>query len=161
MTKFEGSDIYYRHPSHLTKWELLAWTIAWEGCISVSKYKDKRDGRVYLNPFICITNTRRRLLEFLFDLIEVGKIFDGVKAKGNRKQSYELRIWKHDDLRFVLNRIVDLLPAKEGQARLMLEFLSLRSRNVRYSSKAFKIADAIREMNRKGIDEVLEGRDLG
>jgi hypothetical protein len=100
--------------------KLIAWSICWEGCISLTKrkYKNKTQ-RLQLKPYIGITNTNFKLLQTFQNIFRLGTITE-------KKTSYQLKIRTFEECLYLLSNIYDFLPAKQEQALYTILFIKSR-----------------------------------
>lgn len=105
----------------------LAWLMAGEGTFGMQRRNDNGGGMY--GPFLYITNTDRTMLEQVQEVYG-GKICSlGLTAKGT--PIYHLRTRDHKVIRAWLIDIIDLLPTKMEQVRILLDFVERRLANPR------------------------------
>lgn len=136
---------------------LAAWSISWEGYISLIKSKDPRKkGGFRMIPRIAIGNTNYNLLEKFQQLVPIGKLSNS----GYRPNPKARDIWywrlssSFNKTIWFLKRILPYLPSKQRQAELLLEYCISRCNvfgNKPYSERELQIREEILTLNRKGI----------
>ena len=158
----EGRDVWYRIIDKIGKWELLAWSIAWEGSISLGKSHRKKGG-FYLCPMIMVVNSNLELLRRLADIIEFGNIYQQRRRKLTiskffRRPMHQWHVHKLGHLAIILKEIIPLLPSKEKQSKLLLEYVQLRmkhkghGRNAPYGKRELEIYEEMKILNRRGVE---------
>jgi len=100
----------------------IAGLVDGEGCISICRRKKKQrnNSNWYYEPQVAVTNTDRRLLDFLIDLYG-GWIAIVKGKKDNHKTGYHWKI-TGDNMRTLLKDILPYLKSKEKQAKILLQF---------------------------------------
>jgi hypothetical protein len=97
----------------------IAGLVDGEGCLTISKKSGDR-----FNAHVSITNTNRKMLEWVFDKVKLGIIYSQpgtVKSKVTFR--YELRV---KEIEAFLKMILPYLICKREQADLLLEYLGCR-----------------------------------
>ena len=105
-------------------WELVAWSIAWEGYVGVGEGNKYRR----LKPVIIIGNTERELLEKMQKFAKgYGRIY-GPQLKLKHKPMFIWQIYRLTEIKEVLENIVQLIPStrKKEVVKLLLEFCNSR-----------------------------------
>ena len=74
----------------------------------------------------------------LHKIIPSGKIYQCKRRRKNYKTAYQFVIWKHDEIRELLEQISNRLIIKKERAKLLLEFLESRSEFERPRDKSGK-----------------------
>lgn len=137
--------------------KIAAWTLAWEGYISIANTKHGQ-----LAPIVGIGNTNRELLNRFSDPVQYGHVLTTPEDRSHirSKDMWQWTIRRMDEIKAFLEQIIDHLPAKRRQAELMLEFIAHRLSLYRqsnagkvYSERDFAIYRSMRELNKKGLPE--------
>lgn len=137
---------------------IAAYSIVWEGCLSLSLAHHRRDNRVFpeLIPSISIVGTSKELLDSFCSLIGYGKV-RREKRKNPSTNQKEVHCWVvtggMPKIKAFCEEIIPFLPAKRRQAELLIEYCS-RKRFSRYDEKDYRIYAEMRELNRRGLSDV-------
>lgn len=102
----------------------IAGIIDGEGSITISRKIDKtmRAGVAY-RPYVPVTNTDRRLLDWLFETTGLGNVRPNAIPKNpNHKPSWRWELWSQQAHQLLLN-ILPYLILKKEQAILLIEFM--------------------------------------
>ena len=132
----------------LDEWDLAAWSIAWEGSIWISTWKDERGYKI-LKPCVSIGNQDKSLLEKFQVLVgEIGHITNIPGKNG----CWDWRVTKQTEILFFCEKIKDIMPfeRKKRIVKLMIEFCKLRQIERKYSERAWQIFCEIRILNKSG-----------
>ena len=146
----------------MNKWEILAWSIAWEGCISLAQ---KRKSYTLC---VVIGNTEIELLEKMKSIIGIGAIFPTNAKHSKGKPSFNWVIAKIKECYFVLNNIKPFMVSKRKKKiiDLALEYclLSTTKRKPHHSKRIFKtwkeqvrnkrileIYNEMKKLNKRGV----------
>ena len=110
-------------------WELVAWSIAWEGYVTLVKFRNKQIN--VIRPIIEISNTEKHLLEKMQSFAKgYGRITGPYlnKLHTNNKPVYYWRICRLSEVKDVAENIVYIMPSKRKQeiAKLVLAFCNSR-----------------------------------
>lgn len=134
--------------------ELIAWSMAWEGSIGISRGKNKYG--VYYRPMLQLSNSNKELLEEFHRLSDMGYINIGSKKNDRHKTMWQWHISNQSDSVYFINAILPFLPSKVEQAELLRDFcLSRMNRPTHkspYTEEELSIIEKIHELNRKGSD---------
>ena len=107
--------------------QILAWTIAWEGSIMLTRIQAKKQITPRYCVVVAVSNTKKHLLDKLQEIAQCGHVQKGRKR---RKETYSQDwIWvvtKREDLKEFLSLILPYLPAKKEQAEIALQFVTRR-----------------------------------
>lgn len=133
----------------------VAWAIAGEGTISIHMQKDGRyatkNGKKYLQlaPYVSIVNLKLPFIQRMQEILG-GTMYEEVSPLG--KPVYRLLIMGIKDVKILLEQIIDYLPIKQENARLIIEFCSTRLvKQIPYSKREKEIALLIRKLNKRGL----------
>ncbi len=108
----------------------LAGLIDGEGSITLSR--KHRDENCQLS--VSISNTDRRLLEWVLAVVKVGKITNKATRSTHHTPSYTYQVWNAQALRLLEQICPYLRTYKKRRANLVLEkYKALTPRNGRYS----------------------------
>lgn len=135
-----------------------------EGSIGLSHIKSKN--MICYKPFVKITSTNRKVLEYIQDRLIMGAISISSHSKNNNRIGYEIQFRKHEMVD-LLPKIVDSLIIKKRQAEIIMQFMELsnfmpnRGRPFKDSKRQDKAINdylqkellykEIKELNRIGI----------
>jgi len=104
----------------------LAGILDGEGCIRITEIYDKKRDYYGYGCRIHITNTNLKVLEFIKNYTELGKIHLEKQSKFEQyKAVYVWYISHRKDIKEFLNIIIEHLIIKKEKANLMLEFVNL------------------------------------
>ena len=150
--------------SDMTKYDLIAWAIACEGCITLTR--QSRDRKSYaLHPKITFHNTNEGLGLLFQELVGDGKIHSQRDYSPKHKDRWIWQLSGYKEIKMFLEDIIDYLPIKEEQARIVLEFCSRRL-NIKKKGINFKLGQTtwsekdeedrlrINKLNKRGKQEV-------
>ncbi len=102
--------------------KIIAWSICWEGNISIRLHQkphtDAKQGFSY-SVQMAVSNTNFKLLKKFFEIARIGLL----RREGN---IYRWKLENLESCQWVLNNILDYLPAKKEQASLALIFANSR-----------------------------------
>lgn len=96
---------------------LVAWSIAWEGHLSL--FRQKKGGYA---PLAAITNTNRSLLEQFQTLVGAGHVTKFYTYEKGHRPIGQWKISGAKGVRWLLDQIAGYLPVKKEQALLLLDF---------------------------------------
>jgi len=134
---------------------IIAWALATDGHISITKNKSKKN--IMLQPRVAFYNTDFSLVDIFIGIIQLGTTT--IRKLGRKK---DLKVWEsftQAEVEYILLNIVNFLPSKVKQAKLVLEFLESRkkqgietksSRDVPYTTRELEIYEEIRKLNKRG-----------
>lgn len=136
-------------------WRLIAWCISLEGSIGLMK-----DGSV-MHPTIKLYNTDASIVTAFHELVGVGHIYKN-KTNGSNPQNKPLYFWRacvFSEIEMILNGIVEYLPSKKEQAKLLIEFIGIRNtkkdqwhkRGSSYSDREKEIYIKMKNLNSRGL----------
>lgn len=107
--------------------KLIAWSMEWEGCFTISKAKRSRGNAFQYVPVVMLDNTRPILVEAFCQLVGYGKTYVHRRYKEiNRKDLFK---WQLVNLKDVLRFCEEVLPyliTKRRQAEILLGFCRRR-----------------------------------
>jgi len=151
---------------------VAAYSICWEGCISVSFTKKEHKGKIYpyFVPNIQISGTNEDLLRSFLSLVNMGKVYK-VNRKGiKQKPVYIWRLSGAKNMQIFCEEVIPYLPTKRRQAELMIEFCKRRvggqtvhnkdGYHSRYTFREVEIWEEMKQLNKRGVTrlgEVNEG----
>ncbi len=139
-----------------TQKQIIAWSIAWEGTISLFYQKYKKDNELIgcYYPIISIGNTNLELLKRFHDLTGYGRIGGGFKRGGNCKPINQWRIKSIYECKALLEQIISYLPSKREQGEILLKFLARRIEiwGLPYDSEDAELVKKIRILNKRGLN---------
>lgn len=135
--------------------EIIAWIVASEGAIGISKHKKKGAKLGFnLDSYIQIGNTNFEFIEKACKLIGTNYVtYYKPKPFTNHKIIYNIRVHKHEDVLFLLKKIMKFLPIKQEQAKLVEQFCLARIKKP-YSyltEKDIEIYEKLRKLNKRGL----------
>jgi len=144
--------------------KLIAWSIEWEGCISLSKAKRSRGHAFQYVPVIMLCNTRKKLVDAFQQLVGYGKVYNHRMYVGsNRKDLFKWQIVNLAQTKQLCEEILPHLITKKRNAELLLEFCNIRMNpDIRkgvvmskgqntWSVRIDKIYQELRILNKRGI----------
>lgn len=100
--------------------KIIAWSICWDGCISLVKSKHKGNSQGFrIRPIVDVSNTRIKLLQTLQKIFQIGVIREN-------KTCYHLEIHSFEECLYILSEIFKFLPAKQKQAFYTIQFIKSR-----------------------------------
>ena len=102
--------------------EVMAWTMAWEGCFSIHKIST-RPGFVMA---VSVDNTDKDLIDNFYKLVGYGKIYVHRKYHGVWKDLWKWQLTDYSSIKKFCEEILPFLPAKKEQAQLIIGFCSRR-----------------------------------
>ena len=145
--------------------QLVAWSIAWEG--SISLHYDKKS-KSSLQTKIWIGNTERELLDNFLQLVKVGRVRHNRNATKNHKACWEWQATSQAECRQILESVLSYLPSsRKGQiAKLVLEFIKTRKEancvkyNAPYSKREWEIFAEVRLLNRRGYRIINDNKEV-
>ena len=156
--KYQGNPVIRRlRPSEmieLTKVQqaYVAGILDGEGTITVS-FGRPHKGSVMptMSPLITITNSNMELISYLQQLLP-GSTIKTTKETNIRKAVYTIQIARLLDIEKLIIQIQPYMVAKNKQASLLLKYCKLRKLDtlLTYNPKLFKIAQTIRDLNKRG-----------
>ncbi len=145
---------------------LAAWSIAWEGSIQlniVNKSKSEWKGKQF-NTSIAIGNTNKSLIEQFKMITGYGGVCPNAR-KGNKEYCWRWYISSHAEIKAFLEQIVNYLPLKQEQGKLLLEYINIRleekrrtNQNASHTKREYEIAERMTELNKK--EERVYGETL-
>lgn len=130
-----------------------------EGYVTVSRKKDKtmKVGYGY-RPMVGVTNTNKKLLDFLMELTGLGRIHRSKAAKKNHKPSYQWVLWSQQ-ARQLLEEVLPYLVIKKTQAELIIAMCKaarygvgrdgLTSDELAFQRRTY---EQIKKLNKRGTD---------
>jgi len=134
--------------------EILAWIIASEGCISLTKSRNPKARLGFLfRTTIQIANTEHDFVKKTCTML--GKpLTNFTILDKNRKPVYTIAIRKHKEVIFLLEKIIPFLPIKVERALLLKEFCISRSKKSKhspYSQRELEIFEELKRLNKRGL----------
>ncbi|MCD6148481.1 LAGLIDADG family homing endonuclease [bacterium] len=131
--------------SESEKLAYVAGFIDGEGSITISV-----DSKGCVTPRITITNIDIGALDFCREVI--GGRICSCTPRGNRRQQYQLHIYRLGDLQRALRMLLPYLIVKHEQGELLLKFVESRlsHKYESYTPSEWELVEKIRELNRKG-----------
>jgi len=145
----------------------LAGLIDGEGSITVSAHKHK-DGKIYLNPQIQITNSNIKLIKWISRNVTGGKFISkrSMKKRWGRRPMFTFSTRSMGYTYRLLQEVLPFLVAKKKQALLLLKFLESRLKRAQklwlpnqylgYTREEIKLANKIRQLNDRIKSRVIE-----
>jgi len=164
ILKIKNVPAYLKPLENPPKWteeekKIIAWSIDWEGSISIHKSSSKTERRhkkVDLQPLIIIGNTNKRLLKKFYDIVKLGHFY----PRKPRPKQKDVWIWtttSFEECQFILENVLPYLLSKRKQGEVVLEFIKSRiDRGIKevvsipYSRKEFLCVEKIRKLNKRG-----------
>ena len=143
------------------RWRLIAWSIAWEGCIGLRNPKKRG-----ISPYVEISNTSKEVLEKIVLLTNVGKIYVGKRYSLKHKVPWVWKVLKQAEVKELLIKIKDFLPLRRKKcvADLVIEFCELRTKTRAcwsyHSQRELEIVKEIGELNRKGYRIINDNKEV-
>lgn len=135
----------------------LAGSLDGEGCFTIARKSDKRQGGFSYSPAIYFTNTNAEYVA------RVCEIYDSIGVSGHimtRKQPertgnreyYVITVGRLADIKRVVDILIPWLTAKHGQAQLLKRFVDSRiakgkGRYFTYTSDELSLVTQIRQLN--------------
>ncbi|MFH1742828.1 MAG: hypothetical protein ABIH23_27815 [bacterium] len=104
----------------------MAWSIAFEGSISMAKVKRPLLKGPQYYPRISLDNTDKSLLAGWVLLVGYGNVYHHRRYSSAWKDLYQWAITSQKDIKKFLEDIIPFLPAKQMLAGLMLNFINRR-----------------------------------
>ncbi len=95
-----------------------------EGCISIHRKKNVRGTSPTFALFVNVTNTERKLLEWIQAKVGAGVITPKPKSNSNWKLCHQL-VFRTEEIESFLKAVLPYMIVRETQAKLMLEFLTI------------------------------------
>jgi len=135
---------------------ILSWSIAWEGSIMLHYQEKTKRGVSSLHPAISIGNTNFKLLKRLKKESGYGRCERTNWHRGtNNKPVRKWEVRSIPEAYALLSQIIEYLPAKREQGKLLLEFLESRLNRWRmpYTEKEYKIQKQISKLNKRGKNQ--------
>jgi len=135
---------------------LLAWSLAWEGTITIVRQSEKKTSRGFcLRPRLHISNADKSLLEKFQSYIGCGSVTSEQTRYPHQGKWKTLYCWTVGDREKGMNllrEILPFLPAKKRQAELLLEFFELRDHREHepYPERVLEIHKEMAQLNRRG-----------
>lgn len=129
----------------------LAGLIDGEGTIRIVRALKK-----WYAPFIQITNTDKRVMDWLQDLLgkkSVGRLYAEKKGrKPNFKPKFVYNIASVQGVKQILEQIVDILKIKKQQALLVLEFIKMKEEKEDYGvlPREEELFEEVKRLNARG-----------
>lgn len=146
------------------KEQIIAWSMEWEGCLSLSKSKRSRGYSIQYTPTATLDNTRRELIEAFQQLVGYGKIYCHRRYRvGNQKDCYKWQVTNLVDIKRFCEMILPHLITKKRNAELLIEFcyirlnpavrkgVNYRERRRTWGEREEEIYLELKELNRKGV----------
>jgi hypothetical protein len=130
---------------------IIAWSICWEGSISLSQYSTTRkDGKGFgIDSKIHVSNTNYWLLKQFAQIAKVGKIY-------RTKQCYHFTVHRMVECKYLLEAIQPFMPAKNTQLEYTLKFINsrlsksnLEPRDSPYSEDEIECFHIVRKANKR------------
>jgi hypothetical protein len=143
-------------PMSIAQMAYSAGIIDGEGCISISRKKDKTGNKrgLAFRPFVSVTNTGKPLLDWLEETTGLGSITIRNYFDGRRKMAWLWQCWSQQAAQFV-DAIRPYLVLKTEQADLLLEFMSRVGHGPFLTDEQFNFQVAcyekFLELNKRGI----------
>jgi hypothetical protein len=133
--------------------EIAAWSIAWEGAISVSIKHSKKPHK-YVAVKVEIANTNLDLLKSFQKLVCCGKISALARYQPNRKPCWRWYISGYYGCLHFLRHIHNFLPAKQKQSELVMKLCEHRLNHYRCATENWELelAKEVNILNKRGID---------
>lgn len=141
----------------------VAYSICFEGCISLLRGKREEKGKLYIHytPYISICGVNRSLLDSFCSLSGYGKVSNAQKSNSSKhRKAYRWELYRQKDVKLFLEEILLYLPAKQEQARLLIEYCDLRLKaphphsdgiyKSTYTGEEEEIWLEMKELNRRG-----------
>lgn len=147
------------------KHAFLAGLVEGDGCISTVAYKEARKKRgITFGVHLCVSNTRRGLVEFLTDNFE-GRI-DGWQPKGKGNFMYRWALYG-EKAKTVLLQIYPYLVSKKKQAELAVKMQTLLTTTQKSGlgdtqkehNEKMQIVEEMHILNAKGVARATENID--
>lgn len=138
--------------------KIIAWSIDWEGTISIHKShkKSRNPKRFDLAPIITIGNTSHKLLMKFYSIIKLGTFYKR-KPKFPYKQVWIWEATNFNETYYIVKNIVNYLDLKKPQAKCLIKFLESRfNRGIKttcrlpYSKEELQCYELMHKLNRKG-----------
>ena len=132
--------------------DIIAWTIATDGHISLIKHKCRSYLGFLLKPRIAVTNTESELINKLEKMVGGSKT-QYYKKNPKWKNGLRLQITSLKDVKYLLEKILPHLPIKRKRAKLLLEFCNSRlqrGKHTHYSKRELEIFKEMKELNKRG-----------
>lgn len=140
--------------------QILAWSIAWEGTISLIKNRCvKAQHGFYIRTRMDVFNTNKKLLE-IFKKFIGGYGYISLQRNAQKENWAKCHRWRthgQKETYDLLKQIIDFLPTKKEQAKLLLEYIEIREQKNRlgnklrsYSDREFEIYEEIHKLNQRG-----------
>ena len=126
--------------------EIIAWSLAWEGWIGLTKCSRSKGHAMQYTPHITIGNTDIELLKKFRDITGCGHIYTyntGKTYKSNWRVQAAWQINNTFEVLEFLQEIYGFLPAKQPQANLLMEFCRIRLDRKQKGYKGFNMRSGI------------------
>lgn len=130
----------------------MAAKIDGEGSIYLVKAEEKRTKlKVKVYPVLGITNTNRRFIESFESL--GFKVEERNPKNPKWKKSYFARTRQIYLIRWLLQQLLSFLEIKKEQAKLMIEYCTIRAKNYykSYTEREFEIFEELKKLNKRGL----------
>lgn len=108
---------------------VMAWTIAWEGCLGLYKARRSEGHSFQIIPVVDVSNTNRELLEAFAKLVGYGKVYHQSNHHHDGTNWKDMHKWQLTSLETVkrfCEEILPYLPAKKEQAEILIRFAKRR-----------------------------------
>ncbi len=141
---------------NITK-RIAGYSMAWEGCFSMSHAHKHKDGRYYdvIIPSVSIAGTSKELLDSFQILTGYGKVYPEKRLRRltNQKVVWCWRLRNCNEISSFCFEILDYLPIKGEQAQLLYEYCNGRTTGSRYTNRDFEILSKVQFLNKRGIED--------
>jgi len=146
---------------------IFAWSIVWEGTITILNRKPKKSNTVQYQPTIELANTEIQTLEtFHTKIAKIGRIGKLEETTQHRKPAKRWRESSLEGVAFLLEKIAPHIKSKRKRkvAYLVLEFCRSRidknekasrehKRVEPYSQREHDIVKEVSKLNERGLSE--------
>lgn len=124
-------------------WAWLAGLIDGDGYVGITRQRKKENTRqsasLIYHPYLIISNSNLKVLEFIKKLIGYGYIHKNKKRnKPNQKPGFQYKLAKMDNLDIVLRAVQPHLRIKQKQCKLLLNFIKLRKNAKKITGKGHR-----------------------
>lgn len=129
--------------------EIIAWSICWEGSISLIPYR-----RYAIQPLIAISNTDKSLIDQFRELVGYGYIYTHNRTKETGYNGWNIiHRWQIQSIRDALRlckEIMPIIPSKVRQLEIVYEFCQLREKKMaNRNTRSIEAMDWTREWELK------------
>ena len=136
--------------------KLMAWSIEWEGSISVNRStRNRKRGSWIYQSYVAIGNTREELINAFFSLVGYGKVSHYKSYVNNCKDTHKWEVKSYSDIKKFCEEVLPFLITKKKQAQLAIEFCNLRMSASR-DGICFKKGENTRTPREKEIYEEMK-----